>query len=295
MIYDYIIIGAGPAGATTAFSLQKLGAHCLVLEKEASLKEKICGGLLTYSALSSLSSVGMCPDELLELGAVKFHHFACFSGDESVVHSYHAGEYGIGTARAVLDNWLLRKAAEQGAEVQYGINVQTFSENEGLYKIGDYLGKRLVFATGARGYCSADVRKCLAGQTFGLSAQIGGTTNLSPEYVYFWYINHEGEYFWCIPIRKGLWNIGIWFHDVPSSPATVFHEYRKQFIDSAFSSYQYVLPLRGAFCGNVDLSASLPNGCYGVGDFAGCNDSSTGEGLRYAIESAIQFADERGG
>lgn len=41
---------------------------------------------------------------------------------------------------------------------------------------------------------------------------------------------------------------------------------------------------------NVNLAQHLTNGCYGIGDFAGQNRINTGEGIRYALDSAVLLA-----
>jgi flavin-dependent dehydrogenase len=44
---DVIVVGAGPAGSTTAYHLAKAGLDVLLLEKTAFPREKICGDGLT--------------------------------------------------------------------------------------------------------------------------------------------------------------------------------------------------------------------------------------------------------
>ena len=43
-IYDCIIVGAGPAGATAAYHLAKQGHSVLILEKDELPRYKPCGG-----------------------------------------------------------------------------------------------------------------------------------------------------------------------------------------------------------------------------------------------------------
>ncbi|NIQ23698.1 MAG: FAD-dependent oxidoreductase, partial [Pseudomonas stutzeri] len=51
---DVIIVGGGPAGASTALHLErlnpKLAARTLVLEKSRHPRDKTCGGALTLNA-----------------------------------------------------------------------------------------------------------------------------------------------------------------------------------------------------------------------------------------------------
>ena len=44
---DVIVVGAGPAGATTAFYLAQSGLDVLLLEKSRFPREKVCGDGLT--------------------------------------------------------------------------------------------------------------------------------------------------------------------------------------------------------------------------------------------------------
>ena len=48
---DVIVVGAGPAGATTAFYLAQSGLDVLLLEKATFPREKVCGDGLTPRAV----------------------------------------------------------------------------------------------------------------------------------------------------------------------------------------------------------------------------------------------------
>jgi len=47
MIYDAIVVGLGPAGATAAYELSKKGVTVLALDKQKHPRYKPCGGGLT--------------------------------------------------------------------------------------------------------------------------------------------------------------------------------------------------------------------------------------------------------
>ena len=55
---DVIVVGAGPAGASTAFHLAQAGADVLLLEKAAFPRDKICGDGLTPRAVKQLVGMG---------------------------------------------------------------------------------------------------------------------------------------------------------------------------------------------------------------------------------------------
>ena len=56
---DVIVVGAGPAGATTAFYLAQSGLDVLLLEKARFPREKVCGDGLTPRSVKSLISMGI--------------------------------------------------------------------------------------------------------------------------------------------------------------------------------------------------------------------------------------------
>ncbi|MGZ5415919.1 MAG: geranylgeranyl reductase family protein [Nocardioides sp.] len=55
---DVIVVGAGPAGASTAFHLASAGADVLLLEKASFPRDKICGDGLTPRAVKQLIGMG---------------------------------------------------------------------------------------------------------------------------------------------------------------------------------------------------------------------------------------------
>ena len=55
---DVIVVGAGPAGASTAFHLANAGADVLLLEKASFPRDKICGDGLTPRAVKQLIGMG---------------------------------------------------------------------------------------------------------------------------------------------------------------------------------------------------------------------------------------------
>ena len=56
---DVIVVGAGPAGASTAYHLANAGLDVLLLEKASFPRDKICGDGLTPRAVRQLVSMGL--------------------------------------------------------------------------------------------------------------------------------------------------------------------------------------------------------------------------------------------
>ena len=60
---DVIVVGAGPAGASTAYHLAQAGADVLLLDKATFPRDKICGDGLTPRAVRQLVAMGFDLDE----------------------------------------------------------------------------------------------------------------------------------------------------------------------------------------------------------------------------------------
>lgn len=56
---DVLIVGAGPAGSACAIGLQKAGHECLLIDRAAFPRDKLCGGGLTPKAWRLLEEI--CP------------------------------------------------------------------------------------------------------------------------------------------------------------------------------------------------------------------------------------------
>ena len=56
--FDAIVVGAGPAGSTTAYRLAQGGASVLLLDRARFPRDKPCGGGLTMRAVGQLRGRG---------------------------------------------------------------------------------------------------------------------------------------------------------------------------------------------------------------------------------------------
>ena len=60
---DVIVVGAGPAGSTTAYYLAQAGLDVLMLEKSTFPREKVCGDGLTPRGVKALVAMGISVSE----------------------------------------------------------------------------------------------------------------------------------------------------------------------------------------------------------------------------------------
>ncbi|MGN6130061.1 MAG: geranylgeranyl reductase family protein [Nocardioidaceae bacterium] len=116
---DVIVVGAGPAGSSTAFHLAQAGIDVLLLEKAAFPRDKICGDGLTPRAVRQLVGMG------LDLDAPGWTR----NKGLRIVGAGHRLElpwpelasfppYGMVRTRMDLDEILVRHAQKAGARLQ---------------------------------------------------------------------------------------------------------------------------------------------------------------------------------
>ncbi|MGN1142819.1 MAG: NAD(P)/FAD-dependent oxidoreductase [Oliverpabstia sp.] len=298
MIYDCIIVGGGPAGSVCAYLLAKAGYRCLILEKRSEIDEKICGGFLPNRAREYLLDMGLDLSETLYHDAVKVRSCMTVKGDREHCFTYDEEEFGIGTFRKNLDQYLLNQAVSQGAEISFSTEVREVQQTEEAIHVQGYSSKTIVFAAGASGHRKINIFRNEKNNppsiknTLGISEIIRGSSNLVKDRVYFWYEDVSTmDYFWAIPVSHNTWNIGLWCQIPEKNMKKRFYELRKKYIDSNFTDHETLRVPTGALCGNVNNLPYRYGRCLGAGDFCGTNRYESGEGLYHAIVSAKETAE----
>jgi geranylgeranyl reductase family protein len=286
------IIGGGPAGATAAERLAKRGARFRVLVLEEKLGwEKPCGGGLTHKALRRYPF-------LLDVGKphtlIRDAEFVAANGDS--VRLQLARPLAI-YSRSVLNNLLLERARQAGAEV-IADRVLGFERTPQGWKLksrnGQYACDQLILAAGAR---TALRRRLLPDfgaddfiQTFGYYVP----STDGPVRVQF-FKNFEG-YAWAFPRPDHLsigiaGKIGVSAISGLKSRLQAFMRAHGYDSDAALRApiFSHVLPtLSRASWHALTLVGSR---WALAGDAAGLVDPITGEGIYFAMRSGELLAD----
>ncbi len=320
-IYDLIVVGGGPAGATAALYARRHGLKTLLLDRARFPRDKICGDALSGKAVTVLRDLGLV-NKVSDLPGAVVHTVTFGSPDhtEAAVDLTRSNRRDLLTGfvirRHIFDAFLFREARNVADTCIESFNVRDLivengqvcgvrGKQAGRPETVDFRGRIVL---GADGFNSIVARKtglykheprhwivalrCYYQNVRGLTDQIE-----------LHYVDAViPGYFWIFPLENGCANVGI----------GMVHKYlKRQDVDLKIALDQTIHSpyFRGRFADAAPLEApvgwNLPVGSkhrktYGsgfmlIGDSAGLIDPFTGEGIgnaMYAARYAVQCAKE---
>ncbi len=156
--YDVLIIGAGPAGLSTALHLQSiapaLARKTLVLEKASHPRPKLCGGGVLPDGDVVLAGLGL---DITEVNQVTTP-WSNFLFEGRGLRMTNPNQSGIAfrlVRRDEFDAWLAAKARARGIQMLENVTVTGIIPGAENVKVttsaGDFFAKTVVGADGARG------------------------------------------------------------------------------------------------------------------------------------------------
>jgi geranylgeranyl reductase family protein len=177
--FDVAIVGAGPAGSSSAISLARKGYSVLLLDKALFPREKLCGDFLNPINWPLFERLGVAGKLFsLEHEEVTAFRISTFSGQEATIRFPSQNgrrPFGFGLSRRDLDDLLLRAAEKAGAVVRQGCRAREIEPEKGgwSFMLGHHPAEQRVRATVLIG---ADGRNSSVAHRFGLvqpSASLG--------------------------------------------------------------------------------------------------------------------------
>jgi flavin-dependent dehydrogenase len=154
--YDVIIVGAGPAGISTALHLAQIAPHLisrtLILEKARHPRPKLCAGGVLIDAEVVLRSLGLDIAESPHLD-VDWVHFD-FDGQGMRMRAEKTGTFALRTVRRhEFDAWLAAQARARGFLIQENTAVKRVTVSGSGVRLetdkGEYRAKVVVGADGS--------------------------------------------------------------------------------------------------------------------------------------------------
>ncbi|HTI45341.1 MAG TPA: FAD-dependent monooxygenase [Casimicrobiaceae bacterium] len=139
--YDALIIGGGPAGATTGALLARAGWRVAVAERARFPRRKVCGEFVSAPSWTLLRALGI--DARSAGPAIR--RIALYADDASLDVPMPAARDGWGHAlgRDVLDTALLACAASHGADVLQPCSVRSVERIGGVHACTTGAGERI--------------------------------------------------------------------------------------------------------------------------------------------------------
>lgn len=170
--FDVAIIGAGPAGLSTAIFLARNGYSVVVLEKRPFPRHKLCGDFLSPANWFLFHRLGIA-EELMFTDHEEIRTFRISTdrggAEASSPFPSPAGRTvrGLGLKRDIFDHILLQRAEKTGAVIRQGIRVREIGYERGEWLVTldqDAAGGKLSAAV----LVGADGRNSFVAQRLGL-------------------------------------------------------------------------------------------------------------------------------
>lgn len=140
--YDFLVIGAGPAGGTASLLLARHGYKVALAERKAFPRKKVCGEYLSATNLPLLESLGIASVFRTSSGP-EVVSVGLFAGESVIVCPIprpggYAAEGGRALSREALDPLLMSRGVEAGVTVYQPVSV------EGMERVADGFRCKLV-------------------------------------------------------------------------------------------------------------------------------------------------------
>jgi len=291
--YDIVIVGAGPAGSSAAFSSASKGVKVALLEKEDSVAETVRTSGVTW--IQNIKEYKI-PEDCYN--PIKNYSFCSPNNEVTISDTIPQA--------AVLDvrktyRWLAQQAEEQGTDIFVKTNVKDVIKNDRGDIVGivantpegtvSFYGKIIIDASGFGSIVSKSMGFVTQWEKFGAGAEYEvKAENVDPQ---TWWLMvgqkySPAGYAWIFPISNEIVRIGVGVGKPDSSVDPT--ERLKQLMDSKegpIGRLGKITPIEFHYglIPNDGLSRkTVYNNLILVGDSAGQANPLVLEGIRYAIK-----------
>ncbi|MDO4784898.1 MAG: geranylgeranyl reductase family protein [Propionibacteriaceae bacterium] len=317
---DVIVVGAGPAGSSTAIHLARRGLDVVLLEKSVFPRDKVCGDGLTPRATRQLIRLGIDTSEAngwLHNKGLRIYGGRVQPFEMPWPELADFPNYGLVRPRADFDDLLAKHAVAAGAQMFDNTNVTD--------AILDERSGRIV---GVRAKDGREFRAPLVVAADGNSARLAISMGLNKRddrpmgvavRTYYTSPRHDDDYLeswlelwdgtpgesnllpgygWIFGMGDGTCNVGLGMLNTSSAfGKTDYKALLKAWLDNTpeewgFRDANMTMPVKGAALPMAfNRQPAYTRGLVLVGDSAGMVNPFNGEGIAYAMEAGEMAAD----
>ncbi|WP_214409931.1 geranylgeranyl reductase family protein [Sphaerisporangium fuscum] len=319
---DVIVVGAGPAGSTTAFYLAQAGFDVLLLEKTRFPREKVCGDGLTPRAVKELIAMGVdidAPGWIRNKGLRVVGGGLRFELAWPELSSYP--DFGLVRTRRDFDQILAENTERAGVTLLQGVNVTgpVLDERSGhvvgvtAKKDGEQVTYRSRLVVAADGNST---RLSLAmglhkreDRPMGVAVRTYYTSPRHDDdwleiWLELWDTEPDGSsrllpgYGWVFPVGDGTSNVGLGLLNTSEAFQNIdYRDLLRRWVKNMPSDWEFFEenmtgPIRGAALPMAfNRQPHYTRGLLLVGDSGGMINPFNGEGIAYAMETGRIAAD----
>ncbi len=289
MIYDCLIVGAGPSGGYLGYLLAGSGRSVAIVDKERFPREKTCGGGISQKTIELLDFDIAPAVQRRFIGA-----YLTYRNHSAITRDF--GERGgAAVLRAEFDHLIVRHAQDQGAVFFPGRAFIGARQHDGIAEVDTSGGPlRARYLIGADGVFSqvrnSQFGKALVRYAPAIEALIRVPGEMPEELrnrVVFDFGGVRRGYGWIFPKRDHL-NVGVYsifpVNDLKRSLEEFIQCYRTLRSGSVLKVIGSCIPVKNT--GNAFHRGNV----WLVGDAAGFAESFYGEGIYFALKSAVLAA-----
>lgn len=283
LIYDAIVIGAGPSGLIAADKIAKKGHSVIVLEEHKRIGEPDhCAGLLSSTGLRKLDLIP--PKEVIQnmVSGARIHSP---SGHSILVERGQREAFVVD--RKLFDSWLADRARDNGAQIYTDCKASKLNINsQGHYSIETPKEEKF-----ARAIINAEGSRCLISGEAGLPRvprkskypayqyEVSGV-NIDEDIVEMFYGQHisRGFFSWIIPLGDGRARVGLASRNRSKqrlNAAMKHHPVMQSHLRNASIERGY----GGIVLVGPPIKRTVDGGFLVVGDAAGIVKATTGGGV----------------
>ena len=320
VIFDVVIVGAGPSGSCCAYWLARAGWSVCLIEKKDFPREKTCGDGLTPRAVHQLAQMGLEP--IVAANGHRYGGLRAFGFGSSLELNWPEHpifpNYGYTITRFNLDGLVAEKAVEHGAVLVNGVEAvglleASESPNGGLKGAAGVLVKEKISDT------TGEIRGRYVvvgdGQNSRLGRDLGTTRNrfwpmgmalrgyyASDRHDEPWIDSHldirdpHGAvvpgYGWIFPLGDGRVNVGVGLLSTDGAwkgvNTTKLQEYFVAQTADAWGLNEATScgpPTGGRLPMGLAIGPRVGANTMIIGDAAGAVNPFNGEGIAYAYET----------